>query len=146
MKSFSEKLRVTAELPMLSHLAFIISIGNTKKDIENLIEAFTTIKKYASSSPNFFTTSPSKILSPSPLELSPRDAFFAPKKTVKIEKSIGEISGELISPYPPGIPVLMPGEMITNEAIDYLTKIKKLGGMMTGCSDTNFNNIQVIIS
>ncbi|MGK7941522.1 MAG: aminotransferase class I/II-fold pyridoxal phosphate-dependent enzyme [Crocosphaera sp.] len=140
----SQKLRVTAELPMLSHLAFIISIGNTQQDIETLIEAFINIKNYISSSASFPTISPPNLLTPSLLQISPRDAFFAPKKTVKIESSIGEISGELISPYPPGIPVLMPGEIITHEAINYLTKIKKLGGMITGCSDTNFKNIQVI--
>ncbi len=140
-----QQLGVTAELPMLSHLAFIISIGNTANDIKKLIKAFDKINDYILSSHESITPSPHHLMTPSPLKLSPRDAFFAPKKRVKIENSIGEISGELIAPYPPGIPVLMPGEMITNEAIDYLTKIKKLGGMMTGCSDTNFKNIQVII-
>ena len=141
---FSQKLKVTAELPMLSHLAFIISIGNTEKDIDSLIKAFTTIQDYVSSCSRFSAFLPPQLPTPSPLQLSPRDAFFAPKKTVKIENGIGQISGELISPYPPGIPVLMPGEIITNEAINYLTKIKELGGIITGCSDTNFKNVQII--
>ncbi len=140
----SQKLRVTAELPMLSHLAFIISIGNTKEDIQNLIEAFSNIRDYVSSSATLPTFSLPSLLAPLPIQISPRDAFFAPKKTVKIENSIGEISGELIAPYPPGIPVLMPGEMITNQAINYLTTIKELGGIISGCSDRNFKHIQVI--
>ncbi|MDJ0598184.1 MAG: aminotransferase class I/II-fold pyridoxal phosphate-dependent enzyme [Crocosphaera sp.] len=143
---FREKLEVTAELPMLSHLAFIISIGNTKQDISKLINAFKTLKNYLPSSPHFLFSYSPHLLNPSPLKLSPRDAFFAPKQLVKIEESIGKISGEIICPYPPGIPVLMPGEMITSEAIDYLTQIKQLGGMITGCTDTALKKINIVIS
>ncbi len=142
---FREKLQVTAELPMLSHLAFVISIGNRKQDINQLINAFQTLSDSFSSSPDNQLSSASHLLNPSPLQLSPRDAFFATKKAVKIEQSIGKISGELICPYPPGIPILMPGEMITSEAIAYLKKIQQLGGMITGCTDTNLNKINVVI-
>ncbi|MDJ0728495.1 MAG: aminotransferase class I/II-fold pyridoxal phosphate-dependent enzyme [Crocosphaera sp.] len=142
---FREKLEVTAELPMLSHLAFIISIGNTKQDINKLINAFKTLNNYFRSSPNFLFSSSPHLLNPSPLELSPRDAFFAPKQTIKIEESIGKISGEIICPYPPGIPVLMPGEIITCEAIDYLIHIKQLGGVISGCTDTMLKKINVVI-
>ncbi|MDJ0658043.1 MAG: aminotransferase class I/II-fold pyridoxal phosphate-dependent enzyme [Crocosphaera sp.] len=142
---FREKLEVTAELPMLSHLAFIISIGNNKQDIKKLINAFKTLNHYFSSSPNALFSSSPHLLNPSPLKLSPRDAFFAPKQTIKIEQSIGKISGELICPYPPGIPVLMPGEIITNEAIDYLTQIKQLGGTISGCTDTSLQRIKIVI-
>ncbi|MGK7930527.1 MAG: aminotransferase class I/II-fold pyridoxal phosphate-dependent enzyme [Microcystaceae cyanobacterium] len=142
---FREKLQVTAELPMLSHLAFIISIGNTKQDIDQLIHAFKTLSDFGYSSPHSPLSSSPYLLNPSPLKLSPRDAFFAPKQSVKIEQSIGQISGELICPYPPGIPVLMPGEIITSEAIAYLKKIQQLGGMITGCTDSNLEQINVII-
>ena len=142
---FREKLQVTCELPMLSHLAFVISIGNTKQDIKQLTNAFQTLSYSFSSSPDHQLSSASHLLNPSPLKLSPRDAFFATKKAVKIDQSIGKISGELICPYPPGIPVLMPGEMITSEAIAYLKKIQKLGGMITGCTDSNLNKINVVM-
>ncbi|ACB53765.1 lysine decarboxylase [Crocosphaera subtropica ATCC 51142] len=142
---FREKLEVTAELPMLSHLAFIISIGNTKQDIYKLIDAFTNLNNYFFSSSNCLFSSSSHLLNPSPWKLSPRDAFFSPKKSVKIEQSIGKISGELICPYPPGIPVLMPGEMITSEAITYLRQIQQLGGMISGCTDTTLKKINVVI-
>lgn len=140
-----QKLGVTAELPMLSHLAFIISIGNTENDIKQLIQAFDKINDYIPSLPHIITSSPHHLITPSPLKISPRDAFFAPKETLKIEDSIGNISGELICPYPPGIPVLMPGEIITNKAVEYLQKIQQLGGMITGCTDHSLNSIQVVI-
>ncbi|MEA5509195.1 aminotransferase class I/II-fold pyridoxal phosphate-dependent enzyme [Crocosphaera sp. UHCC 0190] len=137
------KLGVTAELPMLSHLAFIISIGNTKNDIKQLIKAFKSLK-VLSSPLRLMRAVESHPLIPSPLKFSPRDAFFAPTESVEIEQSIGRISGELICPYPPGIPVLMPGEIITSEAIQYLIKIQKLGGMITGCSDQSLQTFKVI--
>ena len=143
---FREKLQVTAELPMLSHLAFVISIGNTKKDINQLINAFRILNHSFSSSPDLPLSSAPHPLHPSPLKLSPREAFFAPKQSVAIEQCIGKISGELICPYPPGIPVLMPGEIITSEAIAYLKKIQKLGGMITGCTDTNLNKLNIILN
>ncbi|EAZ92540.1 aminotransferase class I/II-fold pyridoxal phosphate-dependent enzyme [Crocosphaera chwakensis] len=143
---FREKLEVTAELPMLSHLAFIISIGNTKEDINKLIDAFKTLNNYFCSSSNWLFSSSPHLLNPSPLKLSPRDAFFAPKQTVKIEQSIGKISGELICPYPPGIPILMPGEIITSEAIAYLIKIQELGGMISGCTDSKLKSMNVVIN
>jgi arginine/lysine/ornithine decarboxylase len=50
----------------------------------------------------------------------PRDAFFAPKETVPTDKAAGRISAEQITPYPPGIPLIIPGERITGELLDYL--------------------------
>ena len=139
------KLGVTAELPLLSHLAFIISIGNTTTDIQQLINAFKSLTSLTASSHNRYPSS-SPLFTPSPLKLSPRDAFFATKKTITLQESIGQISGELICPYPPGIPVLMPGEMISREAIDYLLTIQNSGGMITGCADQALNTVQVIVS
>ncbi|MCZ0899137.1 arginine decarboxylase, partial [Microcoleus sp. HI-ES] len=51
---------------------------------------------------------------------------------------------ELICPYPPGIPVLMPGEIITPAAVDYLQQILAAGGKITGCSDTNLQTLKVV--
>ncbi|KAL0337157.1 UNVERIFIED_CONTAM: Arginine decarboxylase [Sesamum calycinum] len=67
--------------------------------------------------------------------LSPRDAFFARKRKVSIEESLGEICGELICPYPPGIPVLVPGEVITERALQYLLHVKSKGATISGAAD-----------
>ena len=65
-------------------------------------------------------------------------------ETVKIENAIARISAELICPYPPGIPLLIPGEIITQEALDYLQKVQQLGGMISGCSDSSLQTFEVI--
>jgi arginine/lysine/ornithine decarboxylase len=137
-----QQLGVTAELPLLQHLTFIISLGNTNEDIDKLIEAFTILCQ-SSHSP----LSPSPLSpSPPPLfpSLSPREAFFAPTENLARDKTINRISAELICPYPPGIPVLMPGELITAEAIDYLEQVIASGGTITGCSDPTLQTLKVI--
>lgn len=158
------QLGVTAELPSLQHLTFIISLGNTSEDIEQLVEAFTTLSKDYQQESLLVETPPSGVFpnwySPALLtetrglaQISPREAFFVPTETLSIEKiwdTCGSlhpyISAELICPYPPGIPVLMPGEQITPAAIEYLQQIIKLGGSITGCSDRTLKTLKVIIS
>lgn len=75
--------------------------------------------------------------------LSPRDAFFARKRKVSIEESLGKICGELICPYPPGIPVLIPGEFITERALKYLLYVKSKGASISGAADRVLSSIVV---
>ncbi len=137
-----EQLQVTAELPMQYHLAFIISLGNTQRDIDELVQGFTTLVQNYSQPPIPIKTIPFTSLSP--LRLSPRKAYFAETQTIPISKAVGHISAEIICPYPPGIPILMPGEEITQFARDYLQEIVSLGGKISGCSDMSLNTIKVV--
>jgi arginine/lysine/ornithine decarboxylase len=77
------------------------------------------------------------------MSLIPRDAFFASKKKVSIAECLGEVCGELICPYPPGIPVLIPGEVITEKALDYLLDVRSKGAVITGASDPLLTSIVV---
>ena len=140
-----EELGVTCELPLLRHLTFIITFGNDRDDITKLIEAFTTLSQYYYPATSFSTNvclSSNLPIPPSPL--SPREAYFAPTETIPFSQSSDRICGELICPYPPGIPILMPGEMITKEAIEYLQQVSKSGGVITGCSDETLATVSVI--
>ncbi len=143
-----QQLGVTAELPLQQNLSFIISIGNTKTDIEKLIIALNTLAKehYQTHSTikSLSVSSPLK-LPPSKISLSPREAYFAPSKNVSIAIAKGKISAETICPYPPGIPVLMLGETISTEAIDYLQQTLLKGGIITGCSDSTLQTLKIII-
>ncbi|XP_027355641.1 uncharacterized protein LOC113865355 isoform X2 [Abrus precatorius] len=77
------------------------------------------------------------------MNLIPRDAFFACKRKVAIKESLGEVAGELICPYPPGIPILIPGEIITKKAIDYLLHVRSKGADISGASDPSLSSIVV---
>ncbi|WP_416671800.1 aminotransferase class I/II-fold pyridoxal phosphate-dependent enzyme [Egbenema bharatensis] len=147
-----QTLGVTAELPTLRQLSFILSPANPHQDIDRLIHAFQHLSaQYAS---------PAALAAPCPLlprgmalppaalppALSPRQAFFAPSQTVAIESALARISAEWICPYPPGIPVLIPGEVITQAAIDYLRQVQAAGGVMTGGTDPELQTLKVVQS
>uniref|UniRef100_A0AAU6W4Q5 Lysine/arginine decarboxylase n=1 Tax=Flueggea suffruticosa TaxID=283120 RepID=A0AAU6W4Q5_9ROSI len=77
------------------------------------------------------------------MSMNPRDAFFSRKRRVSIEESIGKISGELVCPYPPGIPILIPGETITQNALDYLLDCRNKGAVVTGASDPLLSSLLI---
>ena len=76
--------------------------------------------------------------------LSPQQAYFAAKTTLPISASAGRVSGESVLCYPPGIPVLAPGEMITPEIIDYIRFSKDKGCLVTGTRDQAVELIDVV--
>ena len=76
--------------------------------------------------------------------LSPREAFFAGSETVPARHAVGRISAELIAPYPPGVPVLAPGELISAEAIDSLREVQADGGRIAYAADPTLKTFQVI--
>lgn len=77
------------------------------------------------------------------IRLSPREAFFSRKRKVAIKECLGKICGELICPYPPGIPVMIPGEVITEKALSYLMMVKNMGADISGAADPSLNHVIV---
>jgi arginine decarboxylase len=148
-EDFINKMGVTPEFSSLQNLTFIISIGNTNSDIQKLIQTlFNLSQKFHQ---NYLLTSecqPCKNRDNDTIgyvmSISPREAFFANSETLPIEKTQNRICAEIICPYPPGIPVLMPGELITNTALEYLQKIKLMGGFITGCADETLQTLKVV--
>ncbi len=136
-----DDLAVTAELPTTKTLTFIVTFGNTEEDIEALIIALKQLKAQPTQEDlNLFS------LPPLASCISPRKAFFSAKETLPLSETIGKISAELVCPYPPGIPVLMLGETITIEALNYLQQVFELGAniQIRGCSDPSLRQLQVI--
>lgn len=76
--------------------------------------------------------------------LAPREAFFAAAETVSAQAAVGRVSAELIAPYPPGVPVLAPGELITAAAIEALREIAADGGRIAFAADPSLASFQVI--
>lgn len=139
-----QSLGVTAELPALKTLTFILSLGNTPADIDALIAGCQHLANRRS--PHPCIRPPIHLPTPPPLQLTPRQAFFAPTETVAIAQAAHRICAELICPYPPGIPALFPGEEITVEAIAHLQQLQKAGCDLTGCADPTLATIKAIAS
>jgi lysine decarboxylase len=78
--------------------------------------------------------------------LPPREAFFAPNETVAADAAIGRISAELVAPYPPGVPVLAPGEIITAEALAALRVAHAEGSRIAYAADPGLATLQVVVA
>ena len=140
----TERLGVVAELPSMRHLTFIISLGNRLVDIDRLVGAFVEL---ATNHPQDKCLELRSIELPrilTEMAITPLQADRSRHLSVSIDDAVGKISAESICPYPPGIPVLIPGEIITSEAVDYLRQILDLEGEIVGCSDPDLETIEIV--
>jgi len=121
---------ITAEFPDYGDLTFILSPSHTAADLQSVIAALQAISADCPRQP----LAPLPPLPPLTAGvLSPREAFFAPQRVLPWHAAVGQISAVTVSPYPPGIPVLLPGEWITSEVVDYLQEMNRMGGQIVGC-------------
>lgn len=124
----------------------IISLADTKESLSTLVSALKDISKklYTSSLPSSLNTTPVVSLH-NKLLLTPREAYYHPKKLISIDEADGLISGESIMIYPPGIPLIIPGEMITKPLIEYYHYLQKQDTVILNATD-NLNHILVLDS
>lgn len=118
-----------------------ISVGDRPSDVERLVGALSEIRRR-------FKRDKRDLLPyemfPAEVVVSPQDAFYAPKEQFTLDQSIGKISGEMVMCYPPGIPLLAPGERITKEIIEYIHYAKEKGCSVMGTEDAAVNYINVL--
>ncbi len=133
---------IQVELSDLYNILAIVSIGDDRESLFSFIKALKeiadarTVKnvvKYFMPLP----TLPERVI-------SPREAFYAETKSIPLEEAKGEISAELIMAYPPGIPIICPGEKITNEIIDYINTLRKENAVLQGTEDPEVKEIKVL--
>lgn len=129
---------VQPELSGPGHVLCITTIGNTDHDIDRLVDGFTEVAGHAGvrTTPNEGgLTADLLALRPDPV-LTPREAFFAPAETTPLTRATGRIAAEAITPYPPGIPLVMPGERLTTDVLALLTALRKAGNPMSASDPT----------
>jgi lysine decarboxylase len=78
------------------------------------------------------------------LVLPPRDAFFARPERVAVDGAVGRVSAELVAPYPPGIPMLAPGELVTAEVVEALLAARDAGVRIAYAADPTLATLQVV--
>ena len=76
--------------------------------------------------------------------MSPREAFFARHETVPAARAVGRVCAEVVAPYPPGVPVLIPGEVVTAELLDALVEARAAGTRIAYAADPYLATLQVI--
>ena len=76
---------------------------------------------------------------------SPQEAFYAEKKQLPLDETLGKVCAEFVMCYPPGIPILAPGELITKDALEYIKYAKIKGCNLTGAEDMNTDKINIML-
>ena len=76
--------------------------------------------------------------------MSPRTAFFAPSETVEASRAVGRVTVELVAPYPPGIPILAPGEEVTEAALGALSQARAAGVPIAYAADPTLATLRVV--
>lgn len=139
----ANKYHIQMEMSDLYNVLAVGSFGDTKESVEALISALKEVSNEYFGKGNIksdFIDIPSI---PEQLQ-RPREAFTSLKSSVSLKDSIGLISGEFLMAYPPGIPVLCPGERITKEIVDYIQKLKDVGLFVQGTEDPKVEFINVV--
>lgn len=133
---------IQIEFGDLGNILAYLSVGDRKRDIERLISAMAEIKRrFGKSEADMLTQ---EYISPIVAE-APRRAFYADKISLPLEESAGRVCTEFVMCYPPGIPILAPGELITEDIISYIKYAKEKGCQMTGTEDINIERLNVLV-
>ncbi len=132
---------IQIEFGDIGNILAIISAGDRALEIERLISSLSEIKRlYSKDKTGMFDH---EYINPEVIT-APQKAFYSNKRSVPINQSSGMVCGEFVMCYPPGIPILAPGEKITDEIINYINYAKEKGCFMTGTQDMKIENINVV--
>ena len=117
-------------------------------DAETVRLLVDTVRAIAADHAEVEPSPPVDFPSPQGLQLEtvmlPREAFFADTEDVPVEQAVGRVAAELVSPYPPGVPVLAPGERITRDALDYLRSGIAAGMLLPDPADPKLETVRVV--
>ncbi len=133
---------IQIEFGDIGNILAYISIGDRIQDIERLVGALEDIKRLYSRPVSRLHNA--EYIAPI-VAATPQKAFYSDKQLIPIRESAGKICGEFVMCYPPGIPILAPGEQITEEIIDYILYAKEKGCSMQGPEDPEIEKLNVLI-
>lgn len=133
---------IQIEFGEIGNILAYLSIGDRPQDLERLVSALAEIRRR-------YQKDPGNLLSQEYIEpevvASPQEAFYAEKKSLPLSESEGYVCSEFVMCYPPGIPILAPGERITREILDYIAYAKVKGCSMTGPEDADIQRLNVLV-
>ena len=132
---------IQIEFGDIGNILAYLSIGDRPQEVERLVSALAEIKRR-------YHTDGAGLLSQEYIDpevaASPQEAFYAPKKSLPLRETEGMVCSEFVMCYPPGIPILAPGERITAEILDYIEYAKAKGCSMTGPEDPDILRLNVL--
>ena len=133
---------IQIEFGDLGNILAYLSIGDRKRDVERLVSALSEIGRlYAKDRTGMMENE----YIPPVVAVTPQYAFYAPKKSLPIEETSGYICSEFVMCYPPGIPILAPGERVTTKILEYIAYAKEKGCQLTGPEDAAIERLNVLV-
>lgn len=136
-----DKYEIQIEFGDIGNILAIVSVGDRILNVERLISALSEIKR-------LYSKDPAGMLDHEYIEphvvCSPQEAFYAEKVQLPLKETLGKVCAEFVMCYPPGIPILAPGELITEEALEYIIYAKAKGCNLTGAEDINTEKLNII--
>lgn len=133
---------IQIEFGDIGNILAYLSIGDRMQELERLVSALAEIRRRYKKNPDGLMTQ--EYIDPE-VVCSPQKAFYSNKKSVALKDSAGEVCSEFVMCYPPGIPILAPGERITEAILEYISYAKAKGCSMTGPEDPDINNINILV-
>ena len=132
---------IQMELGDIANILAYVSVGDRKSDLERLVSALVDIRRrYKKDKTGMWMQ---EYINPE-LVVVPQDAFYGKKEAVDLLGSEGRVCTEFVMAYPPGIPILAPGERITMEIINYISYAKEKGCLITGTEDLEVKKLNVL--
>lgn len=132
---------IQIEFGDIGNILAYISVGDREREIERLVGALGEIRrKYKKERAGMLND---EYINPY-VAISPKEAFFAEKVSLPINETNGRICTEFVMCYPPGIPILAPGEKITGEILNYIRYAREKGCFMTGPEDMAIEHLNVL--
>ncbi len=132
---------IQIEFGDIGNILAIITGGDSKLEIERLLGALSEIKRLYSRSPAGLFDH--EYINPI-VEMPPQKAFYSEQRSLPLEEASGKICAEFVMCYPPGIPILAPGERITDDILNYIRFAKEKGCNLTGCRDMKVERLEVV--
>ncbi len=136
------RYKIQCELADAYNVLFIISLADTEKETAKLLAALQALAAMHRGQKSFPEVNRLPAIPAS--RLSPREAFFASAECAAFSEAAGRVAAEQIMFYPPGIPVVCPGEELTQEVLDYIQAMQRLGLKVVGPQDAALQTIRVI--
>ncbi|MNI27180.1 Arginine decarboxylase [compost metagenome] len=136
--------RIEVELSDLTNILCLITLGDSEQEVNLLLHALRRMSAAFIAKEGDQGLVPPMVPEATRFVCSPRDAFYADTEKIMFEHSSGRIIAEFIYVYPPGIPILMPGQIISQEIIDYIKLHLKAGLPVKGPEDPSIQQIRVV--
>lgn len=121
----------------------LVTVADEPKDVERYVDALITFVEKRRAEPRKLDTAAAWIVEPE-LVVPPREAFFGTSERVGLREAVGRVSAELVAPYPPGVPVLAPGERVTPDAVVALLEAAGDGVRIAYASDPTLSTLDVL--